>query len=451
MPAMQTQTLMPAQLATMTPADQANYLNRLPPSQRQTVQAGMVAAVQSNNRDFMRRSIQKIAYCPVAGGSGITANYVAGNALVFDLPVIGGGYAVGLLVSYNLTLTSTNNPFPTPAAPFNLFQELDLNYNGAQIRTHPYTIKLLSQARGHLWLPQFGVPPGFNSVPTIQAQLNGTPSGANGATWVGKMYLPFNALAWDSVPGILPVMGVGNKPQLKLFCASSTIGPDPLLNPLAPSVNTSTATFGTTGTVNVDMVYLDGTNLTSPTPLQANITQEPTLQWYWDTPLNPLNANLLQRQHIATLLEHWYVWSVVIDGNQSGTFANPNAPIATGNIVAMDLSPDSVGQINFVKYGLNTNISIMDFYERRRQEKVQDLDYGVIPWIEAPIRSIPDPDNHNGTQALNMRPGGYPATTHAYQVNSVNAAFPGFANFSNITPRVETFLISMNYDGLRIS
>jgi hypothetical protein len=42
-----------------------------------------------------------------------------------------------------------------------------------------------------------------------------------------------------------------------------------------------------------------------------------------------------------------------------------------------------------------------------------------------------------------MQAGGYPATTHAYLVNSVSSA--------NFTPRVETFLLSMNYNGLKIA
>jgi hypothetical protein len=63
--------------------------------------------------------------------------------------------------------------------------------------------------------------------------------------------------------------------------------------------------------------------------------------------------------------------------------------------------------------------------------------------VNAPTRNVVDADNRNGTQVLNMMAGGYPAATHAYQVTSTSN--------TNFTPRVETFLISMNYNGLKIA
>jgi len=472
-------SLNPAQVASMDSSSRNDYIQSLPPQQRAQMNAAVASQISSDNKLFMRKSIEKIAYCPVAGGSGITANYAQGQTLVFDLPVVGGGYAKGLLINANIIFTpGTSNANANAAIPFSIFQELDLNYNGAQIRTHPIIIKCLDLSRGFAYpyldgtLITTTASTAFTAPNVAAIQNNISAVSSAGAFTAGgplpgtvftagtaytlqaRMFLPFNAIAPDSVPGVLPVMGVGNKPQLKLFCSSAFLGLDPLLSPISPTAATTTVAFGA-ATVNVDMVYLDGTNLSSPVPLQLDIESEPTLQYYWDTPLNPLNAGLLQRQHIATLLEHWYVYSVVIDSNQSTSFINSGsgalgANSNTLNITAMDLSPDSVGQISFVKYGANTNVSIFDFFQRNRRQHNADFDAGIIPWIVAPSRIVADSSNRNGLQALNMRPGGYPATTHAYQVTQVSQQ-GAIAGFSATTPRVETFLVSMNYDGLRLA
>jgi hypothetical protein len=150
-----------------------------------------------------------------------------------------------------------------------------------------------------------------------------------------------------------------------------------------------------------------------------------------------LTANTLNRQHIATLLEHWFVMSIVIDGLSAGAFTT------LPNLQQFQLSADSVGQQNFVSVNVSNNISVYDWYWLRRRDYGQDLDVGVIPWIDAAVRTTVDADNRSGAQVLNMMAGGFPAATHAYQVGSVSSSL-------GATPRVETFLISMNYNGLRI-
>lgn len=442
--------LTPAQIANLPPDQQAAYMKSLTPQEQALVNAEARNQKVAANRAFLRKSIERIAYCPVSGGSGTTATYAQGSTLVFDLPTVGGGYAKALLITYNLTLNlgvGTSAVYAaSDAAPFNIFQELQVVYNGAQVRTHPYFLKILDQIQGYAkYIPQDGVPGGFTHNTTIDAQLGFTSTetpnlpvttGSN-QTWQGKILLRLNALADDAVPGLLPVMGVGNKPQLKLICAAAFVGVDPLLNPLALASGTAgTNTF--TGNVNVDMIYADGTVLSDPNGVALDLTTEPTLQYYWDTPLNPLSANLLMRQHIATLLEHWVVASVVIDGQQLSHFAT------IANLTALQLSADSVGQQNFYSYNVANNVSVYDYYERVRRKLGQDLDAGVIIWINAPMSGVVDPDNRNGIQALNMQPGGYPAATHAYQVSATGAV-------AGIVPRVETFLLSMNYNGLKLT
>lgn len=444
--------LTPAQISTLPPDQQTPYLRGMSPEQQAMVaQAGRDATLASNRR-FMRQSVEKIAYCPVSGGSGVTAAYSAGTTLVFDLPVVGSGYAKSLIITYNLTLTlGGTSPVvqANAAAPFNIFSEMLLNYNGAQCRLHPYLMKVIDQALGFTRLAQDGLVSGVPSNNAINNALQGFNQGGSlpvttGSVWQGKFYFRLNAMGEDTIPGILPVMGVGNKPQLKLTCAPTTLGVDPLLSPLSV-VSGSSVTASFAGNINVDMVYLDGTTMSDPSGLTVDITAEPTLQYYWDTPLNPLTANTLNRQHIATLLEHWYVISLVIDGNQSTGFSTiTGTTTPTSNLAQFQLSADSVGQQNFMSWNVSNNISIFDYYKRRRAEWGQDLDAGVIAWVSANTRNVVDSDNRNGTQVLNMMAGGYPAATHAYLVNTTGGVV-------GITPRVETFLVSLNYNGLKIA
>lgn len=456
--------LTPAQIANLPPQQQTAYMNSLSPSERNLVAAEIASKKQLDNKMFLRKSFERVAYCPASGGSGNTQVYSPGTTLVYDFPVIGGGYAKGLLIRFTLNLTfaaGTGAAYTlNQAAPFNIFQELQVVYNGQQIRIHPYIIKVLDQTAGYAKYPQQdGVIAGVQNSATINNFLgvsapaagaqNNIFNGATGTgaqTWTGAFYLPLNAIAIDSVPGLLPIMGVGNKPQIKLICASSFLGNDPLINPVYASAGTAgwAVTVANTSTVSVDMVYHDGSTMTDPNGVALDLTAEPTLQMYWDTPLNPLSANLLMRQHISTLLEHVYVISVLIDGVTAGKFST------ISNVTQFQLSADSVGQQNFMSFNVANNIPTGDYYDRLiRRVHGCDLDEGVFLWVDAPARGRNDPDDRMGVQTLNMQPGGYPAATHAYQVSSVGTLAPTDGG-AKATPRVETFLVSLNYNGLRL-
>jgi hypothetical protein len=461
--------LSPAQIANLPSGQQAAYMNSLSPSEKQLVQQEAANQKIAANRQFMRKAIERYAYCPASGGSGNTQVYTPGTTLVFDFPVVGGGYAKGLIIRYTINFTTaTGTTWATnAAAPFNIFSEMQIVYNGAQIRTHPYVLKVLSQVEGYGKYPQMdAVAAGLQNDTSINALLGvaapaagvlsntaNLPTALGANTWSGMFYVPLNAIGLDTVPGLLPVMGVGNKPQLKLVCAPQFQSNDPLLSPIYQASGAAgTTTVANTSTISVDMVYQDGTTMSDPNGIALDITTEPTLQYYWDTPLNPLNPGLLQRQHISTLLEHWYVISVVIDAQHLGTFSAVNAATTgVGNITSFQLSADSVGQQNFYSFNVANNIPVQDYYDRIvRRVHAQDLDDGVFLWIDGPCRGTLDPDNRNGSQILNMQPGGYPAATHAYQVTAVSAMAVFDAN-PKPTPRVETFLLSMNYNGLRLT
>ena len=457
--------LTPAQIANLPAQQQAAYMNSLSPSEKNMVAAEVANKRQQDNRAFLRKAYERIAYCPASGGSGNTQVYSPGTTLVYDFPVIGGGYAKGLLIRFNLSLTfaaGTSAAYTlNQAAPFNIFQELDVVYNGQQIRTHPYIIKIMDQVAGYAKFPQQnGVAANMQnsatvnnfegvSAPTAGALSNtfngSTAVGTN--TWTGAMYLPLNAIAVDSVAGLLPIMGVGNKPQVKLICASGFLGNDPLINPVYASGGTAGwgVTVNNTSTVSVDVVYHDGSTMSDPNGVSMDLSAEPTLQYYWDTPLNPLSSGLLMRQHISTLLEHVYVVSVLLDGQTAGKFSS------ISNVTSMQLSADSVGQQNFFSFNIANNIPVGDYYDRLiRRIHGQDLDEGVFLWVDAPCRGTRDADDRTGVQTLNMQPGGFPAATHAYQVTAVGTLTPTDGG-AKVTPRVETFLVSLNYNGLRLS
>lgn len=441
-------SLNPAQIAALPPQEQAQYMKGLSPAQQALVQQEIMQQVISANRKFMRQSFERTAYMPVTGGSGTTATYNAGTTLYFDFPSV-AGFAKAILITYNLTVTPATGSGATyavnPGAPWNIFSELQVLYNGPQIRTHPYFLKVLDQILGVDTPAQNGAH--GTSDATITANINGgTPIAVNSAnTWKGKILLRLNALGEDTVPGVLPTAGVGNKPQLKLTCCPGFIGLDPLMNPLAPVAGTGHSNTTVTGSINCDMVFLDGTNGDNPTPLTLNWQSEPTLQYYWDTPLTPFNSGTIQRQTVSTKLKHWYMVSLVIDANQANQFT------ALSNITGFEIGPDQVGQQTFQNWNISNNVSIYDFYDRMvRRAWTVDLDNGVIPWIAGPSRGIINASNRNGIQYLNMYPGGYPAATHSYQVGSVSgqATIDGYAA---PTPRVETFLISENSAGLKVS
>lgn len=441
-------SLTPAQIAALPADQQAQYMRGLSPEQQQLVQAEMQSAIITSNRKFMRSSLERTAYCPVTGGSGVSAAYTAGQTLYFDFPSV-PGFAKALLITYNISVTPAAGTGATyavnAAAPWNLFSELQVLYNGPQVRTHPFFLKVIDQTMGFGRGKQNAVIAGDHDA-TIDANIVGsTPLTVGSANvWQGKMLLRLNPLGEDTVPGVLPVNGVGNKPQLKLTCVPNFIGQDPLLNPISPVAGTGHAAT-ITGTVNVDMVLLDGTNMDSPVPGGLSWQQEPTIQYYWDTPLTPFSANTIQRQTISTKLKHWYVVSIVIDGTSSTSFAQ------LANITGFALGPDQVGQQSFQTWNISNNVSIYDFYDRMvRRPFGQDLPNGVIPWVVAPGRGVIDSDNRNGSQALNMYPGGFPAATHSYQMSSIGtqATIDGFPP---ATPRVETFLISENSAGLKVS
>lgn len=430
--------LTPDQLAIMSPDQRAAYISSLPADQQASALANMQASIKEANRTFMRRSIEKVATCPPTAGGGVTTQaWVASTSLSFDFPTANGGYAIALLINVSVNATLTTGPFTAnAAAPYNFLKEIDITYNGNQVRTHPYFLKILGLAMGYGRNQPFQVVAG-QAVTNYQNNF-GTfpvPVGTGTRTYQYRFWMPLNALARDNPAGVLPLQGVGNKAQIKLVCCDALFGTDPLLNPFS-GTGTVVANAGASTFCNVDVIYLDGTNLWSPTNLMLSLVDEPTVQYYWDIQYSPLVTTNVMVQKIGVLLKHFMVVSLLIDGTSSAAFAT------TTNLTVLRFAQDMVGQNSFIKYGLDSNVSVFDFFLQRRMQYGQDLDEGVIVWVDAMTRGIVDPDNRHGEQALNMEADGWTSATHGYQTTTINTV----GTFG----RIETFLLSLNTKGLKI-
>ncbi len=426
-------------MATMS---QAQYNQQ---QQQQAIQALIAQqqqqALRKQDLDFMR-SLEQIAACPVTGGSGQTATYAVGSTFYFDLPVMPSGFAKGLLIKYNFTsvkpATGTAAAYAlTQAAQWAIFSEINLQYNGAQIRTHPYFLKIQDMLRGRMAGAQNKVLAGNNDSVVAASICSSTPIVINADNvWQGQFYLPLNALSEDDVRGLLPASGAGTHAQLKLTTPANFMGNDPLINPIY-NVSGTGASVAAVGTISVDMVYLDGHTLDSPSLLPPPPSvYGPTLQYYWEPSLTPVNTNAMSRQTVTNKMKHHVMASVVIDGAQSNLFST------WANLTQFELTGDATGSQKLKSWNVSNNVPIADYWDREIRRKIlQDLDPGVILWVASPIRGTVNASNRMGQLALNMYPGGFPTATHGY-----NVVTPGSP--TGYSARVETFLLSENVKGL---
>ena len=430
--------LTPAQVMQLPAAQQQAYVASLSPQMQAIYQTEVMNMA---NADFMRNSQEQFIFCPVQGGSGTTAQYTPGSTLDFDLPE-DAGYAKGLLIKYNLTVTPAAGASATyqltQAERWAIFNRIVLNYGGTQINTHPYFLKEQSVLQGRMAAIQNGVLAGQNDAEISAALLGATPLVVgSGNNWQGYMYLALNPISHESPFGLLPLNGVGNSPQLQLSCPNTIYGTDPLLHAICSGGSGTGQGVTVTGTIRVDAFVLNGSNLESiaPKSLQGLLGM-PTMQYFWESNLTPFGATSQNSFVIKTKMEHWVAMAIIIDGQQSNSFVS-----ALSNITSFGLSPSASMQQYLINIGVSNNISPMNWFYRQRNGLRQDLDKGVIMWANASGNGVVNPSNRNGSQALNCYADGYPGATHAYTVGAVGSV---------CTPRVELFLISKNRSGLQV-
>ncbi|MBF6613883.1 MAG: hypothetical protein IVW55_12215 [Chloroflexi bacterium] len=439
-----TQQIMTAsQLAAMSPADRAAYFSSLPAPLMSGEQAAYQQYVAGQNAQYMALAIKRLAPMIPAGG-GVNAAYSAGTALTYEFPTAGGAWAEAIVVTCNLTVTCAAGTGATYAvnqfAQLALFDRCQIMLNGIQHNFRPYILRYVSGLlRGYSRsLEPSSVLSGTQDA-NIQNVLNGPIPVATGAnTWKFVFRIPLAPLNENSPYGMLPMMSAGTKPQLVLTCAPAPLGNDPILNAVATTAGTGAAVT-VTGTVQADVEYRDGTNLWSPTALSLDLSSEPTVQYIEDQTISNLVAGNINRGRIATLLQHYLVLDVVVDGQVQGKTAQ------ISNISVAQLDMDSVGQNSFYKFGSasGTNLSLFDFYERMRRQYGQDIEEGVFPWIVGWGNHTNNADNREGQAALNMMIGGWPDVNTAYQLAAVGAQ-------AGVAPRVNRHLVSLNPAGLQL-
>jgi hypothetical protein len=277
-----------------------------------------------------------------------------------------------------------------------------------------------------------------NAIAALTSTIWGSPFAVTTNTnnpWNFWFRLPLRWLL-RTAAGMLPIMGSATAMQVQVVLASNMDGLDPILSPVAGANTGHAVVLG--GTLGVEVIYRDGTNYLSPSPMTCDLTSLPTFQIIMDRQLNPLTAGTVMRQRFGEKLQHLFALSTVVDGNQSTAFA------LNSNIQAIELDQDFNGDNAFWRFGsTGSNVGVNEFFERIRTTLGQDLDQGIIPWVPGPAFNGVNPDNQEGGLVLNMMPGGWTDASYGIQVGAVSA--------TNFTPRVETCLISINPAGLVVA
>jgi hypothetical protein len=231
------------------------------------------------------------------------------------------------------------------------------------------------------------------------------------------------------------MMSSATKPQIQLLVNSTLLGNDPELNPIRAVSGTGHAITPVSGTVGVDVEYMDGQTYWSPQALAMDLSGEPTVQYITDSVLQNITAGTPQRCPVVSLFQHYALLGIYMDGVTAGAFT------ALSNVARLELDMDSVGFNVFRAYGSGTNIDVYDAYEELREVYQQDFDEGVFPWILGATTGINNPDNRDGVQVLNMAPGGWTDVRHGVQFTTTGVVYPA---------RIATYLLSLNPAGLKL-
>jgi len=439
--------LPPAQLAALSPAQQQAYLSGLNQQQAAAEQSALAdykRAVNRDNTNYLMQSLDKYAICPSQAGGGSSATYALGTTLYFNFPSMGGGYVRELLIEVDIKFTANGTTSPTvawtPAGAYAWFSEIGILYNGQQAKIRPYLLKVLDQIKYKQRLPYNQVLSGLDADSTTTNFIAAAqPAITAGTAAISKFFfrLPMQLHRWSPI-GMLPAQGQGTKGQVYMVCTGTAIAinPDPLAVPLNLTAGTA-PTFSldsTEKTITCWAIYNDGTNMASKTPLPLHLENLPTAQYIIDSQLNPLSSGTLLKNRLLTLEKHYIVLSVIVDGVQSTSFAT------TANITEIALAQDSNAQNLFWLYGTQNNTTMNNYFERIRQLYGQDLDPGVILWVNAEQFNTVDADDAAGAQVLDMTTGHWTDTNLCVQLTSVSN--------TNFAARMETYIFCLNDAGL---
>lgn len=389
-----------------------------------------LAAQKAMNTGFMRYSYEQPIPANAQNGNAY------GQALNFDVPIVAGAFLTRLRVYQNLTVTYTAaTAAPTVAlnacGQEGAVKEVNVTFGNKQITVHPYFVsKVFNRAKGRQSLI-FGQVLGTEST-AVQGELYSSPALAAGAnTWKTYYDLPMNLIHPLSVYGILPISGSGTRVQVQVVPAAQFVGPDPLEN----VVNTN-GTIAVTGTITVVAYYRDNVSMSMINNVQPDLTGLPTAQIIKPQEINPLTAGTMVFKRLSNPYPFVKLASLVIDGQSSATFCSAS------NITGYEIDKAENSSSAFIRYDATTG-GMVNYFADVRERYLQDFDDGVIVW-DAPSQNTPDSTLQEGDAYLNLTQNGYPAARLGFQVGAVSTA-------NNITPRVVTYGIILNSQGIKIA
>lgn len=397
-------------------------------------QAAQAAAQQraTRNAQFMALSYEQ----PFSAFAQNGTQYVPGQALNFDAPVVPGGYLSRIILSVSLTVNYT----PAATAPtislnagniWNVLNQINVKFGETQATIHPYFINVMNKMRGFNRPSTTGVVGSQTS--SIQNLVYSAPtlnSGNN--TWKFDIDMPLNSVHPNAVNGLLPLGQTGTKVQIQAIPASAFTGADPLNN----VINTN-GTITVSGSVNVTCIVRDYHSFSTLAQIQPDLGGLATVQVIKPQEINPLTAGTVNFRTITNPYPMVSAVSLVIDGASSSTFCSAT------NINTLELDQAENTNSAFFRYN-DAAGGMARFYQQTRRVFGQDFEDGVLPWFNAPTDNVANPSSLGGNNFLDLTSAGYPAARLGIGVNTV-------ATGNGITPRVVTFAKILNPSGITLA
>lgn len=388
----------------------------------------LAAMQQAQNQQFMALSYEQTIKANAQNGTV----FGEGKTLTFDAPIISSAYATKVTLRHNIQMVIAGGSATLNAgAPYNLVNKAVVTFGNKQISVNPYVAKMFDRMRGYDRTAQ-GTASANSRNAVIDGLLNSVPTGTLAAGTYNFKFdtdLELNALHPASVNGLIPIFSGGTKLQVALSLPNSVAGKDPLDNVIAAGAG---ATVTTTGSVEVIITYRDYSSMATTQPVQPNIAGLPTVQVIEVPSITPLTAGTLQYASFRNPYPFCKLLHICIDGKQSDKFA------AADNILSYTLDKAENTSSSFFRFD-ESNGGMVDYYKGVRSRFGQDMDAGVLVW-DATTQNISNVSSKMGNAYLNLAE--YTAARYGVKVASVDA--------TNITPRVVTFGVILNKEGIRV-
>lgn len=425
-------------------------MKNMQPADQQALQAALAAqARKAANKKYLRDCERKLV--PALTNGLTTQNYTLNTAMTFNLSSSLNAFLEGIIVQYtiNYTLaTGTSAVYGiTPAGKFGFIDTIEVKYNKSAHKFRPQMLRELALMGAiDSWLLPEGLLAGQVNT-ALQAYLDtalGVTVGANSITQ--EFFIPFNLISPTDARGIMPFMEGDTGIQVIINTPLALIGNDPVLTPYYPVSGTGHAISGLTGTVKVTSVIRDGDVYYSTSKLPFDINSvDGTFMYQIDQVLQPLTAGNIFRGKLQIQGYHYYVLLLVVDGQQSTNYAT------NANIAYLESSKDASGANPFWKYGIQTNLNVLDFfYLKNRLEFNQDLDEGIVPFFNAPVYRNNGYRVTNGNAYFDNTRNGWPSWRYGIQLTSLTPiAGAAAAQFAAVVPRIEPHVFFINPAGLQ--